>query len=324
MNENPDAGCFDGVPKGAAGVVGAAANAAGADTDPNTEPELKILAEVASVVAGAELKAPRETAVVAIAPNGVEAVVVLVTTAPNGLEAFVAVAAELKGAAEVAVVVSTEPNRELEMPKRPAEGVALDSELVTTVMGVIVSPEGVLSRAGAGVVAAAVVVAADKVSNEKVAAGVELNGAGVAAVVVGVATTGVEVTVAAGGVDTGVAVEAGVEPKMETPLLAEGLNEKVVTPLVGVDTASKANLGVLLMAVAAVEAGVANRVEPEKRLGFDEGVAVEKKLLLLAGEAREDEANGSALGVAEGVGDAGLACRIEARIGDDAVSTKIK
>jgi hypothetical protein len=112
------------------------------------------------------------------------------------------------------------------------------------------------------------------------------------------------------------------EPKMETPLLVEDPKEKAVAPVVGVETAPKANLGVVL--AAAVEAGVANRVEPEKRLGFDVEVVDAKKLLLVAGEARGDDANGRALGEADGVGDAGLACRIEARIGDDSLFTKIR
>lgn len=128
-----------------------------------------------------------------------------------------------------------------------------------------------------------------------------------------VATGGVETRVAEGAVD------AGVEPKMETPLFAEGPNEKAVVPVVGVDTAPNANLGVVL--AAAVEAGVANRVEPENRLGLDVGVAEAKKLLLDTGVARGDAANGSAFGVADGVGDAGLVCRIEARIGDDSLPT---
>jgi hypothetical protein len=302
--------------------VGAAPKAGGGDragaaTEPNTDPELKTLAEVASVVAGAKPKAPREAAVVVTAPNGAETAVALVATAPNMPDAVVAVAAELNGAAEVAVVVSVElPNRELEMPKRPAEGVSLVSDVV---MGVIVRPEGVLRRAGAGLVAAA---AAGRVTNEKleVAEGVALKGAGVdAVVVVGVVTAGV----VAGGVDAGVlggAVEAGAEPKMETPLLVEDPNEKAVAPVDGVVTAPKANLGVVLE--AAVEVGVANRVDPEKRLGLDE--AVEKKLLLVSGVARGDEERGTALGVADGVGEAGLACRIEARIGDDSLSTRIR
>jgi hypothetical protein len=302
-------------------VVGAAPKAgggerAGAATEPNTDPELKTLAEVASVVAGAEPKAPKVAAVVSTAPNGAETVVALVAIAPNKPEVVVAVAAELNGAAEVAAVVSVElPNRELEMPKSPVEGVALVSDVV---MGVMVRPEGVLRRAGAGLVAAAA--AAGRVANKKleVAAGVALKGAGVdAVVVVGVVTAGV----VAGGVDAGVvggAVEAGAEPKMETPLLADDPNEKAVAPVEGAETAPKANLGVVLE--AAVEAGVANRVVPEKRLGLDAGVA--KKLLLVSGVARGDEER--ALRVAEGVGEAGLACRIEARIGDASLSTKIR
>lgn len=306
-NEKPDAAGFEGDANGieadAAGVVGGAPKAGGGDSAgavtagaaPKTDPELKTLADVAADVVVAEPKAPSESAVVEIAPNGEGAAVVLVTMAPNMVEVVVAVTAALKGAAEVAVLVSVElPKKELEMLKRPVEGVGLVSELVTTVIGVIVSPDGVLRRAGAGLVEVALGVeaAAARAPNEKldVVAGVELNGDGVAAIVVGEVSGGVVTIAAVDVVVAAVAVEAGATPKIEALLLVEDPNEKELVPVVGVDTGPKANLGVALVVVvvvAAVEVKVANRVEPEKGLG----VALAKKLLV-AGVASRDVENG--------------------------------
>lgn len=297
-------GVANGIEAGAAGVVGGAPKAGGSDragavtagAAPKTDPELKTLADVAADVVVAEPKAPSESAVVEIVPNGEGAAVVLVTMAPNMVEVVVAVTAALKGAAEVAVLVSAElPKKELEMLKSPAEGVGLVSELLTTVIGVMVSPDGVLRRAGAGLVDAVVALGAEaaaaRAPNEKldVVAGVELNGDGVVAIVVWEVSGGV-VTIAAVDVVVAAAVEAGAMPKIETLLLVEDPNEKELAPVVGVDTGPKANLGVALVVVvvvAVVEAKVANRVEPEKGLG----VALAKKLLV-AGVASRDVENG--------------------------------